>query len=126
MNQTVEDVKTTTWGSILNALPFDGGPSSTRWVYLSAFLTVAFCLIVLTISLSWVYIRSHEHIVNIVMAGLIGTTITTVVGFATATQKKKLGQGADSDSGDTAAASASTASVPSGVTVNVTQTPPAV
>jgi uncharacterized BrkB/YihY/UPF0761 family membrane protein len=89
MNDLLDKLKSTKWWTILKALPFDGGPSSTRWVFLGGFATVAVCLLSLTGALIFVYVRTPDHHVDIALLGAVVTTIGTVVGFATNAQNKK-------------------------------------
>jgi uncharacterized BrkB/YihY/UPF0761 family membrane protein len=71
---------------ILKALPFDGGPSSTRFVYLAAAVTICLVIFVLTGTFCAVYLRSPDHQANAVVAALIGSTITAIIAFATSAQ----------------------------------------
>jgi hypothetical protein len=74
-----ERVKTLSWWRIVKSLPFEGGASSTKWVYLACAGVVNACLVTMVTSLCVVYIRSHNHEVNIALATLIGSTIGVVV-----------------------------------------------
>lgn len=74
-----ERIKSLSWWRIIKSLPFEGGASSTKWVYLACAFVVNSCLVAMVASLCFVYIHSHAHEVNIALVGLIGTTITVVV-----------------------------------------------
>ena len=75
------------WIRILRALPFDGGPSSTRWVYLIAAMTVCAVLFFMGAAFAWVYV--WKHTADLVMAGAIAATIAALFGFASNSQNVK-------------------------------------
>ncbi len=75
MNDLLEKVKTYGWWAILKALPFEGGPSSTKWVYLAMNAVIAVVTIGLAAAVIWVYIRGHH-----VDGGLL-TALVTIIGI---------------------------------------------
>ena len=79
MDELLEKLKNISWWRIVKSLAFDGGASSTKWVYLACAAIVNACLVAMVASLCIVYVRSHD--VNIAFVGLIGTTIGIVVGI---------------------------------------------
>lgn len=68
------------WETI-KALPYDGGPSSTRWGYLIAVHSCCLCLLVLVLTFCLVYVRSANHAADVVFAGVITAFMGVVVGF---------------------------------------------
>lgn len=81
MDEILEKLKSISWWRIIKSLPFDGGASSTKWVYLACAAVVNACLIAMTAALCWVYVHSVTHDVNVALVGLIGTTVAVVVGI---------------------------------------------
>jgi hypothetical protein len=79
MIDILERVRSLSWWRIIKSLPFEGGASSTKWVYLACAGVVNGCLVAMVASLCFVYIHSTGHEVNLALVGLIGTTITVVV-----------------------------------------------
>lgn len=86
MNELLDRLKLTRWWTILKALPFDDGPSSTRWVYLGAFTVVSLVLAALVGAIVVVYVRSPDHHVDVALCGLVGVQLTALLGFASNTQ----------------------------------------
>lgn len=86
MDDLLDRLKLTRWWTILKALPFEGGPSSTRWVFLGVFAVVALVLAALVGALVWVYVRSPDHHVDLALCGLVGTQLTALLGFASNAQ----------------------------------------
>jgi hypothetical protein len=103
-----ERLRALSWWRIVKSLPFEGGASSTKWVYLACAAVVNACLIAMVGALCYVYIHSHNHEVNIALTTLIGTTIGVVVAIPAnstnhrratyATMKGDRSAGADSQS----------------------------
>lgn len=71
MSELLEKVKSFHWWTILKALPFEGGPSSTKWVYLGWNMTLAAGFFIAILALCFVYVHTHEHRVDPAMVGLI-------------------------------------------------------
>jgi hypothetical protein len=69
--------------TMAKALPFDGGPSSTRVVYLLTAFAVIFCFVLTTVVFLAVYIRNDGHHADPIVAGLIATLATGITAFAT-------------------------------------------
>lgn len=84
-----EKLRNISWFRIIKSLPFQGGASSTKWVYLGSAAVVNVCLVAMVASLCWVYIRSHNHEVNIALVTLIGSTVTVVVGIPAQSANKR-------------------------------------
>jgi hypothetical protein len=76
-----EKLRNISWLRIIKSLAFDGGASSTKWVYIACAAVVNLCLVAMTTSLCYVYVHSQSHEVNIALVTLIGSTITIVVGI---------------------------------------------
>lgn len=72
---------------IIKALPFDGGPSSTRWVFLCAGAILGIVVLALGLSFCLVYLRSH--IADVVFAGALAGALTAFIGFATSAQNNR-------------------------------------
>lgn len=92
MFDIIDKLKGISWWRIIKSLAFDGGASSTKYAYLACTAVVNACLVAMTASLCWVYIRSQSHDVNIALVGLIGTTIGIVVAIPanSANQRRQL------------------------------------
>lgn len=90
MDDLLEKLKSISWVRIVKSLSFDGGASSTKWVYLACAAIVNACLVLMVVAICWVYIRTGQ--VNITLAALIGATITTVVAIPanSANQRRQL------------------------------------
>ena len=106
MGDIFEKLKHLSWWRIIKSLAFDGGASSTKWVYLACAAVVNACLVAMVSSLCWVYIHSFQHEVNIALVGLIGTTITIVVAIPanSANQRRQLNTQAATGQADTTTA----------------------
>ena len=81
MGEIFEKLRNISWWRIIKSLAFDGGASSTKWVYLACAAVVNACLMAMVSALCVVYVRSQGHEVNIALATLIGSTIGIVVGI---------------------------------------------
>jgi len=79
MDDVLERMKNLSWWRIVKSLPFEGGASSTKWVYLACAAVVNVCLVAMVVALCTVYIRSYNHEVNVALVGLIASTIAVVV-----------------------------------------------
>jgi phosphotransferase system glucose/maltose/N-acetylglucosamine-specific IIC component len=90
MDDLLEKLKSISWIRIIKSLSFDGGASSTKWVYLACAAVVNACLVLMVAAICWEYIRTGQ--VNITLAALIGATITTVVAIPanSANQRRQL------------------------------------
>lgn len=86
------------WWDIIKALPYDNGPSSTRWVYLCAAATIAMVITMLTFTVCLVYIRNNDHFVSPTMAALIIPSIIAFIGFAGHSQDAMHKLAAETDS----------------------------
>jgi hypothetical protein len=109
-NEVMDKIKNINLGSVLKALPFDGGPSSTRVVFLSTAFAVIISLLLTTLATCWVYVHDPLHVVSVIMAGLIGTLATGATAFATNAQNLRhtLGSQQDSGNGDSTSVVSST------------------
>ena len=87
MNEEDRGLIANGWRWILKALLFDGGPSSTRWVYLLAAVSVSAVLLMMGAAFAWVY--AWKHTADLVMAGAIAATVTALIGFASNSQNTK-------------------------------------
>lgn len=84
------DIKFKSWWSILKGLVFDGGPSSTRWVYLLVAATVNLCLGGMVFALCYVFMKGKAEATTLaIVAGVVTSTITALLAFATNAQNKK-------------------------------------
>lgn len=84
----MDDLRGTSWWTIAKSLPFYGGASATKWVYIGTACVVNICLAGLTGSVCYMYVR--HGVVSFPMNTLVGSTITAVVGFAAhATNKRR-------------------------------------
>jgi hypothetical protein len=90
MDDLLEKLKTISWLRIVKSLSFDGGASSTKWVYLACAAIVNACLVLMVAAICWEYIKTGQ--VNITLAALIGTTIGVVVAIPanSANQRRQL------------------------------------
>lgn len=78
------------WWAILKGLLFDGGPSSTRWVYLFVCVVVNLCLMGMVFAFCWVFARGKAEAATFAIAAtVITSTISVVIGFATSAQKNR-------------------------------------
>lgn len=75
MNDLLEKLKTTRWWVILKGLAFDGGPSSTKWVYLAMNLVIALVLLMITATVCYRHARFGTS-----DAGML-TALATIVGI---------------------------------------------
>lgn len=78
-----EDIKRYTWRLVVKALPFEGGPSSTKFVYMAAAFCIMVAALFLVTILGGVYVFTHDHHVDGTIVGLIGTLMVSVAGLAT-------------------------------------------
>jgi hypothetical protein len=74
------------WSRVVKASLFDGGPSSTRWVYVITGTCVSISVVVATLVFCLVYMCSANHVASGVVATFIGTTIGALFGFASHAQ----------------------------------------
>lgn len=86
MSEFIEDladkVAEQSWWRLLKRLPMDGGPSSTKFVYLASSAAITACLVLVTLAFCGVYAFTHEHLASAVVAALLASTLTAVIGFA--------------------------------------------
>lgn len=61
MDLLTDRVKGMSWWTLLKELPFDGGPSSTRFVFLAVFAVLAGCYVAVTVAFCYVYIHDSTH-----------------------------------------------------------------
>lgn len=83
----MDKLRGTSWWTIAKSLPFYGGASSTKWVYVGTAYAVNVCLIAMTSVLCYMYVRYSY--VSVTLASLIGSTVTAVVGFAAMSANKR-------------------------------------
>lgn len=74
--------KTKLW-QIIKALPFSGGPSATKWVYLAMNLVIAIVINEIASSVCWVYVHTPDHHVDSGMLAAIGSLVLVASSCAT-------------------------------------------
>jgi hypothetical protein len=90
MDELLAKIKAWSPMAILKAMPFDGGPSSTRTVVLSVNAVVCVALLILTITLSVVCTKQNANVaIAGVLAGALGALVTPMLGFAMSMQKTR-------------------------------------
>ena len=72
------DVTSISWWDILKWLAFEGGPSSTKWVYLAMNATIAAVVWGIAGVLCYVYIASADHHVDGALLTALVALIATV------------------------------------------------
>lgn len=86
--ELMDKLRGTSWWTIAKSLPFYGGASATKWVYIGTAYAVNLSLASMTASICYMYIKHGT--VNATLCGLDASTITAVVGFAAhATNKRR-------------------------------------
>ncbi len=61
MTPLFEGFKAPSWWTLLKALLYDGGPSSTRFVFLAVFAVTAFGYAAVVVAFVVVYMRDQQH-----------------------------------------------------------------
>jgi hypothetical protein len=89
LEDTAEKIACESWWKLLKRLPLDGGPSSTKFVYLATSGAITLCLCLVTIAFCGVYAFTHEHIASGIVAALLASTLTAVIGFAANSQNQR-------------------------------------
>jgi len=87
--EDAEKIASESWMKLLKRLPLDGGPSSTKFVYLGVAGAITGCLVLVTIAFCGVYAFTKEHTASLVVATLLGSTLTAVIGFAVNSQNQR-------------------------------------
>ena len=77
-------LKGVSWAAILKALPFDFGPSSTRWVFLGTFLLIGLGMFLADLIIAWLLFR-HQHVDGGVLTYSLAVK-TALIGFASKNQ----------------------------------------
>jgi hypothetical protein len=80
--------KITSWTQIIKSLPFDGGPSVTRWVFLRTAEVISLGWLCLVGGAVYQYIRFAKA--DVIYCGMILTLGGGLFGFAQQTQVAKL------------------------------------
>lgn len=80
--------KVTGWIQIIKSLPFDGGPSVTRWVFLRTAEVISLGWLCLVGGAIYQYARFGKA--DVIFCGMILTLGAGLFGFAQQTQVKKL------------------------------------
>ena len=93
--------KLTTWIQIIKSLPFDGGPSVTRWVFLRTAEVISLGWLALVGAAIYQYARFGKA--DAIYCGMVLTLGAGLFGFAQQTQSKKLELGAPATSTQTGA-----------------------
>lgn len=78
MNELLDKLKATRWWTILKGLAFEGGPSSTKWVYLAMNAVIAFVLLLICCTICYRHGRYGTS-----DAGML-TALVTIVGIVNA------------------------------------------
>ena len=81
MSELMESLRGMSWWRILKALAFDGGPSSTKWVYLALNAVMAFVVLMLAAALAYRYV--HFGTVDALLVGAIVTLVGILQACAT-------------------------------------------
>lgn len=68
------------WMQVLKSLFYDGGPSSTRFMYIVAGSAATFTVLALAFGFTWVYVR--WHIAEVAFGGVLTFVLTALFGFA--------------------------------------------
>lgn len=68
------------WWQIVKSLFYDGGPSSTRFMFVVAGTCAGFTVIALASAFAWTYVRFH--IADVVFGGVLTGIVTAFFGFA--------------------------------------------
>lgn len=82
MDEVSDKLRLESWWNILKALPMDGGPSSTKFVYLALSGCICGLYLMMTATLCYVVAFTTYSAGATIMAGLLGTGIPILVGFA--------------------------------------------
>jgi hypothetical protein len=80
--------KVTTWMQIIKSLPFDGGPSVTRWVFLRTGEIISVGWLALVGAAVYQYVRFAKA--DVIFCGMILTIGAGLFGFAQQAQVTKL------------------------------------
>lgn len=67
---------------LLKALPYDGGPSTTRWVVLSVAFVISLSSFILSCAIGYVYVGSADHHFDAALGIMVSGTFTAMFGFA--------------------------------------------
>lgn len=106
MNDLLDKVKNYRWWAILKALAFEGGPSSTKWVYLAMNAVMGSVVLMVCTSICWRYIRTGH--VDPGMLYELGVLVTVLSGCATNAQNFRRKINAQVQTGDKPLADATT------------------
>ncbi len=90
MNELFQSIRGYRWLEILKSLPFQGGASSTRWVYLASCAVI--CggwLLIVAAFVCLLASRRMNDTVTATVAGLIVSLGGLVVGFSASSQNVK-------------------------------------
>lgn len=77
------------WSDIIKSLPFDDGPSATRWVVLSVSLGACIACMILTVCIGWVYVRDPAHHFDALLGAFVSGVFTAMFAFAISALKRK-------------------------------------
>jgi hypothetical protein len=88
--------KLTSWMQIIKSLPFDGGPSVTRWVFLRTSEVISAGWLALVGAAIYQYVRFGKA--DAIFCGMVLTLGGGLFAFAQQTQSKKLDLGATTTS----------------------------
>lgn len=80
--------KVGTWMDVIKALPFDGGPSVTRWVFVRTAEVISLGWLGLVFGAVWEYVRVGK--VDAIYCGMIVTLGMGLFGFSQNAQTTKL------------------------------------
>ncbi len=90
MNELFQEIRSYRWVDILKNLPFQSGPSSTRWVYLASCAVICGGWLLIVIAfVTLLFLRKMNDTVTATVAGLIVSLGGLVVGFTTRSQNLK-------------------------------------
>jgi hypothetical protein len=85
----LEEVKSTSWWTVLKSLPFSGGPSTTRFVYLAWFAVAALGFLIVVGGFTFVYVHDAHHPAGAGILAVITLMSSVPAGMAANSQNVK-------------------------------------
>src|SRR5579875_3338186 len=77
-----EGSKAPSWWALLKALSYEGGPSSTRFVFLATFATMALSVLAIVFGFVYVYVCDPQHPASAGILAVLSLMLATITGFA--------------------------------------------